>query len=117
MTSYYDRPTQKSPRKTPHPPLHAPAQADSRTPTTARSTVLCDPDLFESQLCSTELTIVLGTTTTSTAAGKKKKEDPAVLLNVYQAGAPLVDNPRETVKRCIAMARRRAEHLLRETLV
>ncbi|KWU45644.1 hypothetical protein RHOSPDRAFT_32566 [Rhodotorula sp. JG-1b] len=78
-------------------------------------TVLCDPDLFESQLCSTELTIVLGTTT-STAAGKKK-EDPAVLLNVYQAGAPLVDNPRETVKRCLAMARRRAEHLLRETLV
>ncbi|TKA57042.1 hypothetical protein B0A53_00998 [Rhodotorula sp. CCFEE 5036] len=79
-------------------------------------TVLCDPDLFESQLCSTELTIVLGTT--STPAGQKK-EDPetAVLLSVYQAGAPLVDNSRETVKRCIAMARRRAEHLLRETLV
>lgn len=93
-----------------------PPCANSKTPTTARSTVLCDPDLFESQLCSTELTIVLGTT--STPAGQKK-EDPetAVLLSVYQAGAPLVDNSRETVKRCIAMARRRAEHLLRETLV
>ena len=38
-------------------------------------------------------------------------------FSVYQAGAPLVDNPRETVKRCIAMARRRADYLLRETLV
>ena len=100
------------------PPLHAcvPPCANSKTPTTARSTVLCDPDLFESQLCSTELTIVLGTTS-STSAGQKKEDPAAVLLSVYQAGAPLVDNPRETVKRCIAMARRRADYLLRETLV
>ncbi|GAA5979246.1 hypothetical protein JCM10908_002854 [Rhodotorula pacifica] len=74
-------------------------------------TVLPDPDLFESQLCSTEITIVLGPAGDSSSSSFGK----GPLLNVYQAGAPLQD-PRGTVKRCITMARRRAEQL-RETVV
>ncbi|GAA6004127.1 exosome complex component RRP43 [Rhodotorula paludigena] len=66
--------------------------------------VLPDPTLFESQLCSTELTVVLGAPASGASASK------APLINVYQAGAPL-DNPRETLKACIAMARRRADEL------
>ncbi|GJN87896.1 hypothetical protein Rhopal_000851-T1 [Rhodotorula paludigena] len=66
--------------------------------------VLPDPTLFESQLCSTELTVVLGAPASGASASK------APLINVYQAGAPL-DNPRETLTACIAMARRRADEL------
>ncbi|BGP53324.1 hypothetical protein JCM8202v2_000883 [Rhodotorula sphaerocarpa] len=67
-------------------------------------TLLPDPDLFESQLCSTEITVVLG----SRPQAQSLRDAP--LLNVYQAGAPLED-PRETVKQCVAMARRRGEQL------
>ncbi|BGP37150.1 hypothetical protein JCM10450v2_001056 [Rhodotorula kratochvilovae] len=66
-------------------------------------TLLPDPTLFEAELCSTELTIVLGASPQGSLA-------KAPLLHVYQAGAPL-QNARETVKECVRLARRRAEEL------
>ncbi|GAA5878587.1 hypothetical protein JCM3774_004073 [Rhodotorula dairenensis] len=79
-------------------------------------TILPDPDQFEAQLCSTEITVVLG----PTPVGSPSFKD-APLLHVYQAGAPLgaatAADSRATVKRCIAMARTRAEQLRRTVVV
>ncbi|BGP13296.1 hypothetical protein JCM10213_004934 [Rhodosporidiobolus nylandii] len=69
--------------------------------------ILPDPTLFESQLCTSEITVVLSTSTESSSSSSLAK---APLVHVYQAGAPL-ENGRETLKECIRMARKRAEEL------
>ncbi|TNY24013.1 ribosomal protein S5 domain 2-type protein [Rhodotorula diobovata] len=69
--------------------------------------LLPDPTLFEAELCTTQLTVVLGAA--PDAAGSMAK---AQLLHVHQAGAPL-DDPRGTVRECVRLARRRAEELRR----
>ncbi|GAA6048109.1 hypothetical protein JCM3770_000195 [Rhodotorula araucariae] len=68
-------------------------------------TLLPDPTLFEAELCSTVLTVVLGAAPDGSFA-------KAPLLHVYQAGAPL-ESARETVKECLRLARRRADDLRR----
>lgn len=73
------------------------------------SHLLPDPTLFETQLCTSEITVVLSSPADSSAFLAK-----ASLVSVFQAGAPL-ENGRETLKECIKMARRRATDL-RSTL-
>lgn len=103
----------------PCPPVHAPPSVIERVPadfedatffTPTHRTLLPDPDLFESQLCATEITVVLGPSAAPSSSSSSSPLSKAPLLNVYQAGAPLED-PRKVVKQCIAMARRRAEQL------
>ncbi|GAA5879274.1 hypothetical protein JCM16303_003146 [Sporobolomyces ruberrimus] len=72
--------------------------------------LLPDPTLFESQLSSSQITIVLDSQATATLRGKKEKRSD--LLGVYQAGAPLGKNSREVLKTCIEMARKRTEELI-----
>ncbi|GAA5826297.1 hypothetical protein JCM11251_007246 [Rhodosporidiobolus azoricus] len=68
--------------------------------------ILPDPTLFESQLCTSEITVVLSAASDSSSTSLTK----APLANIYQAGAPL-ENGRETLKDCIRMARTRAAEL------
>ncbi|GAA6030178.1 hypothetical protein JCM8097_009300 [Rhodosporidiobolus ruineniae] len=68
--------------------------------------VLPDPTLFESQLCTSEITVVLAAPSASSPSSLAK----APLVSVYQAGAPL-ENGMETLKECIGLARRRAAEL------
>ncbi|GAA5984434.1 hypothetical protein JCM11641_000136 [Rhodosporidiobolus odoratus] len=68
--------------------------------------VLPDPTLFESQLCTSEVTVVLSAPTDSPSASFSR----APLVTIYQAGAPL-EHGRETLKECIKLARRRAAEL------
>ncbi|BGP22360.1 exosome complex component RRP43 [Rhodotorula toruloides] len=69
-------------------------------------TLLPNPTSFESKLCSSEITIVVGAPTSSSTA--THAETP--LLRVYQAGGPL-ENGKEVLRRCIEMARVHAEEL------
>ncbi|GAA5981915.1 hypothetical protein JCM5350_006563 [Sporobolomyces pararoseus] len=73
--------------------------------------LLPDPTLFEHQLSSTQITIVLDSTTRSSSSSQKGKKNPQQLLGVYQAGAPLGGKGREVLTRCIEMARTRASEL------
>ncbi|GAA5955148.1 hypothetical protein JCM21900_001625 [Sporobolomyces salmonicolor] len=68
--------------------------------------LLPDPTLFESQLCSSQVTVVVASPSSSSPSSLKA----APLLGVYQAGAPL-EGGRETLRQCVAMARKRAEEL------
>ncbi|CEQ39301.1 SPOSA6832_00820 [Sporobolomyces salmonicolor] len=68
--------------------------------------LLPDPTLFESQLCSSQVTVVVASPSSSSPSSLKA----APLLGVYQAGAPL-EGGRETLRQCVAMARTRAEEL------
>ncbi|GAA5916384.1 hypothetical protein JCM5296_006195 [Sporobolomyces johnsonii] len=68
--------------------------------------LLPDPTLFESELCSSQITIVVASPSSSSESSLKA----APLLGVYQAGAPL-EGGRETLRQCVAMARKRAEEL------
>ncbi|GAA5876042.1 hypothetical protein JCM1840_002755 [Sporobolomyces johnsonii] len=68
--------------------------------------LLPDPTLFESGLCSSQITIVVASPSSSSESSLKA----APLLGVYQAGAPL-EGGRETLRQCVAMARKRAEEL------
>ncbi|GAA5850955.1 hypothetical protein JCM8547_009141 [Rhodosporidiobolus lusitaniae] len=72
--------------------------------------LLLDPTLFESQLCTSEITVVLSALPDSPSASLAK----ALLVSIYQAGAPL-ENGREALKECIKLARKRAVEL-RSTL-
>ncbi|GAA5846610.1 hypothetical protein JCM9279_006761 [Rhodotorula babjevae] len=67
--------------------------------------LLPDPTLFEAELCSTQLTVVVGAAPEGSLA-------EAPLLHVYQAGAPL-DKAREMVSECVRLARERAAELRR----
>ncbi|GAA5901806.1 exosome complex component RRP43 [Sporobolomyces salmoneus] len=70
--------------------------------------LLPDPTLFESQLSTSQITIVLDATRTTRTKQKGDQE----LLGVYQAGAPMSGGKgREVLKTCIEMAKQRAEEL------
>ncbi|GAA6000741.1 hypothetical protein JCM10207_004634 [Rhodosporidiobolus poonsookiae] len=68
--------------------------------------LLPDPTLFESQLCTSEITVVLSAPSDASPTSLKS----APLVNIYQAGASL-ENGRVTLKECIRLARRRAADL------
>ncbi|KAL8291777.1 hypothetical protein RQP46_002035 [Phenoliferia psychrophenolica] len=77
--------------------------------------LLPDPTLFESQLCTSHLTIALTLPSPSTTASKKTAA--AALVHVYQAGAPLTQTGseggggREQLKKCLVTAHARAQEL------
>ena len=78
-----------------------------------RRHLLPDPTLFESQLCTSHLTVALTLPTTPVA---QQKNSPATLVHVYQAGSPLSPGAtegggREQLKKCLAMAEARAKEL------
>lgn len=74
-----------------------------------RRHLLPDPTLFESQLCPSHITVALSSAPLSPSG--------ADLLQVYQAGAPLstagvvAAAGKDTLKRCVKMARERAGEL------
>ena len=69
------------------------------------SYLLPDPTLFESDLCTSSITIAL------TASPSRAKSSGTNLVNVYQAGASST-NFRAQLKECIALAQARAAELL-----
>ncbi|KAK4704086.1 exosome complex component RRP43, partial [Phenoliferia sp. Uapishka_3] len=79
--------------------------------------LLPDPTLFESQLCTSHLTVALTLPTAPTS--KSKKSEEMKLVYVYQAGSPLSvaagagaeGGGREQLKQCLAMAEARAVEL------